>query len=550
MAAAAVHPGANGDNSCGQVATGKPVEALPQPVGAPQPATAPTAPSFEETVRNDPRFHKEAQVACRKQYGLDDPDVAAFLSNTEFVSLGGWCGVAMGLMALGMRNCAYPFDWVRSPLDGIAHCLNTDFQDFLTFATCKTVDVHTVYAHSRWGGSFWHQDPLAMKTYEEMTRRVERLLGLANVPLAKPRCFVRAVNSSGELMGAVKLLETIQQTLPGTKVYLLCIIDLQSTAEPMVINGLGQNVRDHLLFYRVTKNCWEAPHDAMKPALVYVEAIAYAAKLWSGQAQPALEASGQRPGALEVVASCEPFDGGSPASESFFPKQIYGRNMMINRPRPVALPVPATPQVDASSASALPREVSRQQTAAKPQLPGAVLQQQPQQQQQQQQQQPPVMTGDTPARGSSTPSSLAYHGDAVQKVSQPPPQAAGSASAAQPAGATLQRQRQFLNLHTPYAAHSASVNRPPVAQASPVPAHLSMPPPSAHQATSHPTQRSNLPMASHGGAVVRSSSAVRRQLPPSPSSSSSSDGRMELPAAPRPHHLAAPLATAPALCVY
>merc|ERR1719248_308847 len=97
------------------------------------------------------------------------------------------------------------------------HC----FQN-LTFANVKqTENSHPAFTQSSWGGSFWHHDPLAAGTKEDFTRRIERLLGLGDVPASKPRVFIRAVNSTRELNNAFRLQETLQAAFPNAPVYSL-----------------------------------------------------------------------------------------------------------------------------------------------------------------------------------------------------------------------------------------------------------------------------------------------------------------------------------------
>merc|ERR1719215_1873271 len=119
------------------------------------------------------------QDATRKRcadcgIGPEDVQVASFIHGAEFISLGCFCGVALGLQALGLKRLGYPFDLVRCPLDGVVQLLDTDFEDFLTFtgrdASC--------FRQARWGGSFWHQDPETPAAREDCVARIERLLAL------------------------------------------------------------------------------------------------------------------------------------------------------------------------------------------------------------------------------------------------------------------------------------------------------------------------------------------------------------------------------------
>ena len=49
-----------------------------------------------------------------------------------FISLGHTCSVAYQLQQLGIRKCAYPFDWVRTPtLDIVSKLLKNNFDQFI-----------------------------------------------------------------------------------------------------------------------------------------------------------------------------------------------------------------------------------------------------------------------------------------------------------------------------------------------------------------------------------------------------------------------------------
>lgn len=48
-----------------------------------------------------------------------------------FISLGWACVTAASMGKYGLRDGAYPFDWVRSQLNGVLHFLENDFEDFL-----------------------------------------------------------------------------------------------------------------------------------------------------------------------------------------------------------------------------------------------------------------------------------------------------------------------------------------------------------------------------------------------------------------------------------
>jgi len=285
-------------------------------------------------VLKDPQFARERQLARHASFSLDEPRAAAFLEQCEFVSLGSFCAVSTALQALGLRRHAYPFDWVRCPLDGVAHCLETDFEDFLTFTTSRTDCSHQVFSTARWGGSFWHHDPEAPDTQEGFSRRIERLLGLGEVAASTPRVFVRVVNSTRELDVLPRLQVALQRALPEAKVYVLVLIDLQQSRGPLRLAD------DHrTLFYRLHESVWEGAdaqgRDFMKRSSdAYQEAIAFALHFWA--ASPEAGSAAVVQDLAELGAALDQFDGGSPACESFWPRRYRGQRVALRRTLAVA----------------------------------------------------------------------------------------------------------------------------------------------------------------------------------------------------------------------
>ncbi|CAE8703090.1 unnamed protein product, partial [Polarella glacialis] len=69
---------------------------------------------------------------------------ASFVGNCEVISLGCYSTICQAFKLLKVRQRAYPFDWVRSSMEGIMHCFNTDFEDFLTYTASRQEDDLTV----------------------------------------------------------------------------------------------------------------------------------------------------------------------------------------------------------------------------------------------------------------------------------------------------------------------------------------------------------------------------------------------------------------------
>lgn len=285
---------------------------------------------IDDQVSGDPEYRRELQAQRRAACGLDDP----VMDTIEFVSLGSYCATGLALQSLGLRQSSYPFDWVRSPVVGVIQCLDTRFRDFLTYTTVTSTGGHQVYASSAWGGSFWHHDPTSTEVLQDMTRRAVRLLGFQQGQAQKPRIFVRAVNSTSELDDIPRLYTTLQTCFPGVWFRLLVLVDMQPVAAPMRVQSW-----EHMgiMIHAIKEDVWKSaimggPEDVRnhmrKVTHAYGDAIAYAARRWAGLQTPPIPVRTVRNvEALHSVLTC--FDGGNPASESFFPKRLHGHTLQL-----------------------------------------------------------------------------------------------------------------------------------------------------------------------------------------------------------------------------
>jgi hypothetical protein len=327
------------------------VQAAKIPATAPTPTPAPKAsPNLVEKGTEVLIPHwvgEEMQKVRRERLGLDDPTVLAFCKQCEFVSLGNYCGTAFALQALGLKRYAYPFDWVRSPAAGVIQCVQTDFKDFCSHSYAKDQKGYPIqmYGGSAWGGSFWHHRIQEDKCKEEFARRISRFYGSrAEVPTSMPRVFVRVLNSSQEIGASADLYHALQTALPHTKVYLLCILDLQKNHGLVHVNTTAGG---SLLFYRTHESVFanrEVNHTERMQlnGEAYAVAIADAVRLWSGKHGEI--ASLQRIATLrQLEDECQPVDGGCTSSAKYSPILI---------PRALATATPVQLQLGARAASA------------------------------------------------------------------------------------------------------------------------------------------------------------------------------------------------------
>jgi len=319
----------------GNAVASAPSSSPPSPVRA-----APVLDFLEEGHKVEAWLSEESQRTRRAALNLEGPGVSAFIEENEFVSLGAFCGVARALQAIGIKKVAYPFDWVRCPADGVIHCFDNRFEDFLTYTqSSHKQGVGQVFSVTRWGGSFWHHDPEKPGTADDFTRRAERLLGLLEVPASKARVFVRAVNSTCELEDVPRLYEALQRAFPqASRVRLLVLVDLQKCQGPRRLAESCAHSRD-LLFYFLHEDLFagldgqplppgKATWSMQRHAEAYAEAVAYACGYWSGTGPAPVETAAD---VRALSASCQQMDAGSPACDMFLPRRIKGPRLSVRQ---------------------------------------------------------------------------------------------------------------------------------------------------------------------------------------------------------------------------
>jgi len=283
-----------------------------------------------------------AQEARGRQlaFGLSAPAAESFIRNAEFVSLGCYCAVSEALLHLGLRQHAYPFDWIRSSMAGVIHCFETGFEDFLTYTEVREAHDLTCFAGARWGGSFWHHDLEDASVQADFSRRAERILGLADVPVGKPKVFVRLLNDSRELDWALRLRDALTRAFPTAPVYLLLIVDIQLFKGPKRLEGMaGEGLLVHFMdAATVYKGAGlDSAGDYQTRARVYAAVVAFAINYWSGGRQ-ALSAVQAFPSLPRLCAACEQYSGGDPAHELYSPQYFKGHRLAVRRGAAPALP--------------------------------------------------------------------------------------------------------------------------------------------------------------------------------------------------------------------
>lgn len=115
------------------------------------------------------------------------------------ISLGGSCGVAMAIEQAGMRDGAYPFDWVMSSWTSVEQSLRYGFDDwFVIDDMYQSIDQAEVYRNRKYEIRFFHDfngyeslDKQIAHVQEKYQRRVSRF----HKSIQEPCLFIRKIAS-------------------------------------------------------------------------------------------------------------------------------------------------------------------------------------------------------------------------------------------------------------------------------------------------------------------------------------------------------------------
>eukprot|EP00928_Gymnodinium_smaydae_P093448 TRINITY_DN7762_c0_g1_i1.p1 TRINITY_DN7762_c0_g1~~TRINITY_DN7762_c0_g1_i1.p1 ORF type:complete len:549 (+),score=85.32 TRINITY_DN7762_c0_g1_i1:46-1647(+) len=295
------------------------------------------APAWDAHLDNppadNPSANKMAQSLRRANLGLTSDVVTRFIESVEFVSLGCFCAASNALQLMGLKRNTYPFDWVRSSIEGVMHCLDSEFEDFLTYSTYNVQGAYIVFGGTRWGGSFWHHNLEFPVTRTDMARRALRLYGRGNVSPMMPRLFVRVLNSSKEIDAAFRLYDALQRTLPETEeLFLLLMLDMQAASGAARI--LGHYRSRNILVYSFSEQetvsvlgQTQNPNSFQMTSEHYSKGIAFAIKFWAGESRSIEEQVQVFPDLRTLSRSLVQYDGGDPGRDLYTPRKFFGQEL-------------------------------------------------------------------------------------------------------------------------------------------------------------------------------------------------------------------------------
>jgi len=233
----------------------------------------------------------------------------AFSRKCEFVSLGCHKIVATCLDSLGLCRFSYPFDDRRFSIEDVIQFVETSFANFPDSVTTD---------ESVQGTGI--DEPVSAHK-EDMRICIDRFLGRREeVPLDKPRIFVRAVNSSTEVVHAERLYGALRCKLPKARLYLLLLLDCQCTAGPVHF----ADTSDDLLFYRISDKFHTGGrvHGSLVRVLeMYGAAVTFAVRFWSFSGSDVDDLVVEAATICDAAWIFQEFSGGDPSTASFSPKR-------------------------------------------------------------------------------------------------------------------------------------------------------------------------------------------------------------------------------------
>jgi len=152
--------------------------------------------------------------------------------NINFISIGGWCGTKVFLKQNNYLDASYPFDYVRSTIEGVINCIETNFENYLPKKMERRYDF-TYYRPfiGKYIGFYYHDltDP---NTIDSIQRKIKRF----NEKLSQPIdvCFLRTIcrdDYNDEVKHYKELQNAINKSYPNINYIIVFIIPNQDVTQ-------------------------------------------------------------------------------------------------------------------------------------------------------------------------------------------------------------------------------------------------------------------------------------------------------------------------------
>jgi len=141
------------------------------------------------------------------------------MDQTIIVSLGCWCGPAFAIKNMYQQQ-SYPFDSIRSKIEGVINNLNNDFSEFFEYSNITIINSNQNIFYCKYI-SFWHHNILDQNIKNMFIRRIKRLKNLTNINSHK--IFIRVLQSLSELDYIIELYHSLKKYgFSNFKLYICC----------------------------------------------------------------------------------------------------------------------------------------------------------------------------------------------------------------------------------------------------------------------------------------------------------------------------------------
>lgn len=172
------------------------------------------------------------------------------------VPLGSYCVLAEELRRIGLRKCAYPFDWIIAPAESV-HCLLTrNFDHFLSYQSLFQSNENLRYYYNRelkiwFFHDFYHDIPLRLTYFwvlQKYRRRIQRFLEHIKSPTLFLRIAITKEDAEWSVQNRKRFENVVQKYNPNNKVIWIGHKKLPHNGDWLLFDGAEPPSVDSHLF--------------------------------------------------------------------------------------------------------------------------------------------------------------------------------------------------------------------------------------------------------------------------------------------------------------
>ena len=152
--------------------------------------------------------------------------------NINFISIGGWCGTKVFLKQNNYLEVSYPFDYVRSTIEGVINCIETNFENYLPKKMERRRDfIHYRPFIGKYIGFYYHDlsDPNTIDSIQRKIKRFNEKLS-QNIDV----CFLRTIcrdDYNDEINHYKELQAAINKSYPNINYIIVFLIPNQDVTQ-------------------------------------------------------------------------------------------------------------------------------------------------------------------------------------------------------------------------------------------------------------------------------------------------------------------------------